>query len=159
MPILTNSGRVVIAESIAARALHLAWGSGDGSWTVAPSENTNAVALQAEIGRRLVDEIAFVVADAGGNIVLPTGTFSRSVTPTNSLYVATRFDFVDAQSAVVRELGLFSNSTVIGGLPAGQRYFAPAQVQTQGRLLHLENIAPIFRAPSIRESFEIVITF
>lgn len=161
MPILTKSGRVVIAESVAARPLHLAWGTGNGAWMTAAEvpEDVNATALIAEIGRRIATEVAYVVPDVGGDIVLPSGTFLRSVTPTSNLYVRTSFDFADASSSVVREIAIFSNSTMQIGLPGGQQYFAPADVLTQGRLLHLEHLAPIFRSPAIRESFEVVITF
>lgn len=159
MPILTNSGRVVIAESIAARPVHLAWGSGNGSWVTPPSEDSNATALLNEIGRREATEVGYAVPDAGGDIILPTGTFSRSLTPTNHLLVVTNFDFADAQSSVIREVAIFVGSTMVGGLPIGQKYFVPAEVATPGRLMHIENIAPIFRSPAIRENFEIVITF
>lgn len=159
MPILTKSGRVVIAESIAARALHLAWGTGDGAWITPPAENAEATALQNEVGRRIPNLVGFVLPDAAGEIVLPSGSFTASATPTNHLHVRTNFDFGDAPSTVIREIGLFSNTTLVGGLPAGQQYFVPANLATPGRLLHLENIAPIFRSPAIRESFEIVITF
>lgn len=160
MPILTQSGRVVIAESIAARAIHLAWGTGDGAWTdTPPDEDANATALQAEVARRVATEVAYVVPDAGGDIVLPSGVFSRSVTPTRHLYIRTAFDFGEASSSVIREIGVFVGTTVIGGLPPGQEYFLPAQVATPGRLLHLEHLEAIYRSPAIRESFEVVITF
>lgn len=159
MPILTKSGRVVIAESIALRAIHCAWGTGDGTWTVPPSEDSNATNLMAEVGRREASEVAFVVPDVAGDIVLPSGKYSRSVTPTNHLLVVTNFEFTDAQSSVIREMGIFVGSTMIGGLPGGQKYFVPAEVATPGRLLHIENFAPIFRSPAIRENFEVVITF
>lgn len=159
MPILTTSGRVVIAESIAERPVHLAWGTGDGAWVSPPSEDAAATELLNEIGRREASEVSYVVPDSGGDIVLPTGVYSRSVTPTNHLYVSTNFDFADASSSVIREIGLFVGTEVIGGLPVGQKYFVPAEVDAPGRLLHLENLAPIFRSPAIRENFEVVITF
>jgi len=159
MPILTRSGRVVIAESIALRAVHLAWGLGDGAWITPPSENADATSLVSEIGRRTASEVTFVVPDAGGDIVLPTGSYSRSASPTNHLFVVTNFEFVDAQSAVIREIAVFVGSTMIPGLPEGRKYFVPSEVQSPGRMLHLENIAPIYRSPAIRENFEIVVTF
>lgn len=163
MPILTKSGRVVIAESIAARAVHLAWGVGDGVWTVPPSEDPDATALQAEVGRRVASEVTYAVPVTNpldpAEIELPTGRFNRSVTPTNHLLVSASFDFADAPSSVIREIAIFSNTQVNGGLPPGQEYFLPADIASPGRMLHLENIAPIFRSPAIRESFEIVITF
>lgn len=159
MPILTKSGRVVIAESVAARSLYLAWGRGDGAWLTAPDEGSLATSLMAEVGRRVATEVTYAVPDVAGDIVLPTGRFTRSSSPTNHLFVNVVYDFADASSEVIREIGLFSGPTMVGGLPGGQQYFVPANYATPGRLLHLENLAPIYRSPSIRPSFEIVITF
>lgn len=159
MPILPRSGRVVIAESILLRTIHVAWGLGDGDWIDPPSENPDAIALQNEIGRRLANDAAFVVPDAAGSIVLPTGKFSPSASPTNSLLVSVTFDFADAPGEEIREFGVFVGTEVVAGLPTGQRYFTPAQVSNPGRLLHIENTQPIYRSPAIRESFQIVVTF
>lgn len=159
MPILTKSGRIVIAESVALRPVHLAWGTGDGLWITPPSENPDATALLNEVGRRTVNSVEFVVPDVDGDIVLPTGNFSLSATPTNSLLFTVNFEFGDAPSAVIREFGLFAGTTLQSGLPPGQLYFLPSEIATPGRLLHLENIAPIYRSPAIRESFQVVITF
>lgn len=160
MPILAKSGRVVIAESIAARPVHLAWGTGNGLWTtVVPAEDADATSLMNEVGRRTADEVSYVVPDPAGTIVLPTGSFSPSVTPTNHLYIRARFTFTDAPSSVIRELAAVVGSVPVAGLPAGQRYFTPAQIAQPGRLLHLEHFQPIYRSPAIEESFEIVITF
>lgn len=159
MPILTKSGRVCIAESIAQRAVHLAWGTGDDAWITPPSEDPNATELLAEVARRTANVVGYVVPDAAGEIVLPTGNFTISPTPTNSLLVSVNFDFTDAPSTVIREFGIFVGTETQVGLPAGQRYFVPSEVTDPGTLLHLENIAPIYRSPAIRESFQVVITF
>lgn len=163
MPILTKSGRVAIAESIAARPVHIAWGAGDGAWITPPAENPDQSALQAEVGRLLASEVSYVVQVTNpalpAEVVLPTGRFNRSATPTNNLLVIGNFNFSDASSSVIREIAIFSNTTTAAGLPAGQQYFSPSEVTAPGRMVHLENITPIFRSPAIRESFEIVITF
>lgn len=159
MPTLTKSGRVVIAESIALRAVHLAWGLGDGEWNMPPNEDIVATGLMAEIGRRTASIVGFVVSDPNGSINLPSGRFSVSQTPTNQMLVETNFEFEDSQSSVIREVGVFVGTVVAAGLPAGQRYFTPDQVDSPGRLLHLENITPIFRSPAVRENFQIVVTF
>lgn len=159
MAILPKSGRVVIAESIALRPIHLSWGTGDGDWVTPPSEDADAVALLAEVGRREASEVAFVVPDVAGNIVLPSGNYTRSLTPTNHLFISTNFDFDDSPSTVIREIAVFVGSTTVGGLPEGQKYFTPGQLATTGRMLHLENLPPIFRSPAVRENFDIVITF
>lgn len=160
MPILTRSGRVAIAEAVKSRPMHLAWGIGNGSWTTTfPAEDSDATALISEVGRRQVTETAYVVPDPAGDIVLPTGKFKRSLTPTNSLYVSTQFDFLDAQGSEIREIGIFIGCTTNPALPPGQQYFAPGDVVNPGILLHLEHFAPIYRSPAIRELFEVVIVF
>lgn len=159
MAILTKSGRVVIAESILLRSIHVAWGSGDGTWISPPAESPDATALMAEVGRRTATSAVYVTPDAAGTIVLPGGAkFSISGTPTNSVMVTADFDFADAPSSVIREFAVFVGGTIIGGLPGGQNYFIPAEVATPGRLLHIENIQPIFRSPAIRETFKTVVT-
>ena len=159
MAILVSKGREVIAESLAARTMHLAWGSGDGSWITPPSESSGATALLNEIGRRLPTIVGYVVPDVAGAIVLPDGRkYTISGTPTNNLYLTFNFDYLDAPSSVIREVGVFVGGTVVSGLPGGQKYFTLAQVATPGKLLYLENYAPIFRNPSKQENFDIVIT-
>ena len=159
MPILTASGRIVIAESIEARPIHLAWGLGDGAWTTPPSEDSTHTSLINEIGRLKASEVAYVVLDPTGDINTPTGIYKRSVTPTNSMLLGFNFDFDNASSSVIREIAVFVGCTTNPALPGGQTYFVPADIVASGRLLHLENLAPIFRSPSIRENFQIVITF
>lgn len=160
MPIITQSGRVVIAESIALRPIHLAWGLGDGAWTTPPSEASGASGLIAEIGRRKATAVGYVVPNSDGDIILPNGaTFSESVTPTNFLHLTASFDFADASSSVVREVAVFVGTVTAANLPAGQMYFTPDQIVDAGRLLQIENLEPIFRSPVVKEFFEYVIAF
>lgn len=159
MPILTSSGRTAIAEALAARPLHVAWGLGNGSWSTPPAESNNAVALINEVGRRVATQVGYVVADPDGSIILPTGRFTLSGTPTNCLYIRADFAFADASSAVIREVAVFAGTTVNGALPPGQEYFVPGDLTSPGRLVHLENLAPIFRSSAVRETFETVIIF
>ena len=160
MAILTKAGRVAIATAIKAQAMHLAWGPGDGAWTTPPSEEASASAITNEIGRRLVNSCDYVVPDSNGSIeIAGLGKFSTTTTPTNQLFVVTTFDFADAATSTIRQLGLFVGATVQAGLPAGQRYFTPAQITAPGTLLQLENRAPVPRTSSTRERFEILITF
>lgn len=161
MAILTNSGRVAIANAITSLPLHFAWGAGDGTWLTPPSESPAATALVAEIGRRTVTSWAYVVPNPSGPISVTTGTFSLSPgnAPTRHVWLKADFSFTDAPSAVIRELAVFSDTTLVSGLPGGQAYFAPSEVQDPGHLLYLENIVPIFRSPLTQENFEAVISF
>ena len=124
-----------------------------------PAPEVEQEALVAEIGRREVDEVAFVLADDQGAIVAPTGRFTLSSAPTNHLFVRVRFDFLDAPDATIREQGLFVGTVTDENLPGGQRYFAPGELTDAGILLIAQNTVPIIRQPSTRETFEFVVTF
>ena len=124
-----------------------------------PPESIGQTALLREVGRRVVDEVHFVTADAQGEIVVPTGRYRLSNEPTNHLFIRVRFDFEDAATSVVREQGLFVGTQTDPALPIGQKFFIPAQVADPGILLVLQHSVPIVRQPSTRETFEFVVTF
>lgn len=160
MSILTASGRIAIAESIKARPLHVAWGPGDGAWSTPPAENNNATGLITELGRRLATSVAFVVPDPSGTIEIPgEGFFSETLTPTNRLLVVAQFGYAEEPTAVIRQTAVFIGTEVIAGLPAGQRYFTPDQLQSPGRLLQLQNLTPVNRSAATRSRFENLIVF
>lgn len=161
MAILTQSGRAAMAAAIADQSLHLAWGGGEQAWDITPQpEPTSATALVNEIGRRTVTLWQFAIPDPDGVIVVPTGRFSPSPgnAPTNHLYLRFNFDFTDAPSAVIREVGVFVGTSVKADLPPGQRYFTPAEIEHPGILLALERIQKFERSPAVRQNFETVIT-
>ncbi|MBP2227544.1 hypothetical protein J2847_000824 [Azospirillum agricola] len=124
-----------------------------------PAEDPAATALRAEVGRRLVEEVEFVTPDPAGGIVVPTGRYAVSATPTQHLFLRVRFDFTDAATATVREQALFVGTATDPALPPGQRYFSAAEVEDPGILLLLQHSVPIVRQPSTRETFEFVVTF
>lgn len=161
MAILTKSGRTAIASAISKLPLHLAWGTGDGTWVTPPSESVDATGLMAEVGRREVTQWLFVVPDEAGAINIGSSKFSPSPSnaPTRYLYVETNFDFVEASGVVIREVAVFSDTQLIAGLPGGQKYFVPSDVDDPGIMVYLENITPIFRSPAIQENFRTVIIF
>lgn len=159
MLVFCDSGRIGFAEAVALRPMHVAWGTGDGLWTVPPAGNASATELLNEIGRRQVSEVGFVNPDAGGDIVLANGTFAASLVPTRHLYVRCDFDYTDAASSVIREVGLVVGSVMVGGLPGTQRYFTETNIANAGRLMAFQNIAPIARSTGSREHFEFVISF
>lgn len=156
---LTRSGRESLAESIKLRPVHVAWGPGDGAWTTPPAENVLATTVTSEIARRTASEVSFVNPDAGGDIVLPSGNYTRSVTPTNYLYVEAEFAFNEAPTATIRQFGVFVGTTVVSGLPSGQEYFTPSQVATPGRMLALENRTPIVRTSTSNVTYRAVFKF
>jgi hypothetical protein len=129
------------------------------SYTVdTPQESVFANALLSEIGRRIIDEVTFCVGDENGLLVTPTGRFSAVETPTNQLYFHCTFDFEDAATETIRELGIFMGTEVAASCPPGQRYFAPSDLTNPGILLVCENTVPLIRTNATREAFSFVVT-
>ena len=160
MAVLTDAGRTALAIALTAQPLFLAWGTGDPAWDTTPvPEPTSATALVAELGRRAATTWQFVTPSPTGEIVVPTGQFTASATPTNYVYLTFAFDYADAASAIVREVGIFSGTVVAAGLPAGQVYFPPANVTNPGLLYSLQRFAAITRSANTRQSFEFVLEF
>ena len=159
MAILTTSGRVAMAVAIQARPLYLAWGTGDPGWDEAPiNESLAATGLTNEVGRVAVTVTGYAEPDPLGIIEVPTGKFSLSQTPTNHLYLRFDFGFADAADQVIREAGLFIDSVIQEGLPAGQRYFEPDEVVSPGSMVALEHFPGVVRSPLVRQQFEFVLT-
>lgn len=161
MAILTTSGRVGIARSMKEQRVFLAWGTGDSTWgTVPPTEGLlESTQLVHEVGRRLCESVEFCVPDEQGTIITPTGRFTHSDVPTNNLHFEVLFDFDDAEGQEIREFGLFANTVLIDGLPEGQKYFLPNEIQDIGSLLVVERIAPIYRQAMTREQENFVVSF
>lgn len=160
MAILTNSGRVAMAKSVKTQPIHLAWGSGSAAWDTTPvPESITAEALVAEVGRRKASYVAYCTPDTNGSIIVPTGKFSESATPTKHLYMRFAFDFTDAPTSTIRELAVFVGTVTNAALPPGQMYFEPGQVTDPGTLLVVENIQKFERSASVRQTFEFVVTF
>lgn len=159
MAILTNVGRAAWAAAIKELPLFLAWGSGDVAWdTVAIPPALADTALVAELGRAVVTLTGFAEPDDEGAIETPTGNYTLVAGPTHNLYLRFDFGFADAVAETIREVGLYINTTVVAGLPAGQRYFLPAQIDEPGTLLALERFAlPLERSPLVRQQFEFVL--
>lgn len=161
MSVLVNEGRAAIASAIKQRPMFLAWGEGDESWVEPPPlPTTTATALVKEVGRRAVTRVAFCTPDPDGDIITVTGRYSETSTPTPHLYLLTKFDFEDASDKTIRELAVFMDTVVVSGLPVGQKYFTPSQIQDDGLLLVVDNLKRFVpRSPASRETFDLVITF
>ena len=167
MATLTDTGRIALAKKLKSVPLHLAWGSGLDSWDATPlPETVGITALTTEIARRTADTVEFAVPDPVGPIIVPyfnggavSHSFSVSIAPTKYLYVAVQFAMADAPTARIRELGLFVDTVLAGGLPEGQRYFLPSEVSDPGLLLAVERLRPkIVRQPTTKHLFEFVLT-
>ena len=143
-----------------ARPIHLAWGGGDPAWDTDPvPETINDALLVDEIGRRLVSTARYCSPDESGEIIVPTGRFTESSVPTRHIYLRFNFDFYDAPAATIREVAVFVGTQTDADLPPGQMYFEPGSVIDPGTLLVIERTQKFDRSPSMRQSFEFVITF
>jgi len=160
MAILVTAGRIALAIAFKAQPLHMAWGTGDAGWDATMvAEPVTATALVAELGRRALNTCEYVVPDSGGLIVLPSGSWTVSGTPTNNLHCKAIFDYTDASTAIIRELGLFLGTVVSGSVPGTQYYFQPGDLTNVGTLVALQRFSKIIRSSALRQSFEFVITF
>lgn len=161
MAILTTSGRTALAIALAAQSIHLAWGSGDADWDITPvPPSTAATALLAELGRRAAAEVKFVVPDVEGAIAVPNGNFTALAAgqKSNNLYLRFNFDYEDASTSAIREVGIFVGTTIKAEVPPGTMYFAPADLLSPGTLLGIQRPNRINRSADTRQSFEFVIT-
>lgn len=158
--ILTNSGRTAIATAIRTRTAHMAWGTGSSGWgNDPPAPPNSATTLLAEVARRRATVVDFCVADANGAIVVPEGKFSISATPTPNLYFKFHFEFSEGVGSTIREQAIFLDTTAASGVPSGQYYLLPAEVQNPGTMLILQRTTPIIRQATTRQLFEFVVTF
>lgn len=169
---LTTSGRAAIAAAIAARPLHLAWGTGDPAWDDMAEDQlpglVDRTALFAEVGRRATSVVGFAEPDEAGGIVVPVGRrpdgtveearYRQSTEPTPYIYMRVNFDFADACDDIIREMGIFMDTQTIPDLPPGQLYFKPDEIENPGRLLAVQILdAPINRSMSVRQTIEFVL--
>lgn len=161
MAILTSSGRAALAISVASQSLHLAWGTGLAAWDTTPeAEPVSATALVDEVGRRGSPVLQYVTSDPAGSIILPSGRWNPSASPTNNLFMRYQFDYPDGSNAVIRELGVFVGTVIkpaVMSATPGKLYFPPADIQTPGTLLALQRISKITRSALTRQAFEFVL--
>jgi hypothetical protein len=116
------------------------------------------VALVNEIGRRVAATVEFVNPDDNGNLYTPGGQrWSISTEATRYLYVAVLFDFLEAQDETIREVGIFVDTVRKAGVPEGQLYLTPNEIEEPGYLLLLDRMAGVPRSPSKREGFSYVL--
>ncbi|TRX75277.1 hypothetical protein [Pseudomonas mangiferae] len=162
MAALQDDGRIGECAQFLSLPIHFAWGRGNSAWDVTPEpEPTNATTLVDEVGRRTLTQGQFVTPDPTGEIELPGGQRYRpSATPTKWAHIRVTFDFEDAANETIREVAVFYGTVIAAGLPAGQRYFTPAQLIDRGRMKVLQRLPnKIKREAGTRQTFEYVLPF
>ena len=158
MSTVVDDIRTFMAEAIAAKDIYLAWGRGDGSWTTPPAESRTKKTLVDAVGFRQVARAIYVTPDSSGDIIMSSGAFSISSTPTNHLYVEFRFDFADGQGETLREAMVYIGTTVDSSVPVGKKYLSPSEVTDVGRAALLEHFEPRQRSVGTRSTYEYVIS-
>lgn len=144
MPI-PHSCHVPIAQFIASRQLDIALCTGDGNWTIPPSKDKIATTLMNEFARRRATKASFVVPVDEEYITSGTSWFSVSDGPTNRLLISTQSVSHDEQQVQIREIAILVVSKVVKGATNGRGYTHKSDVMDPGRMLHVENLASIFR--------------
>lgn len=166
---ITQLGRAAMAKAIAKCTLHIAWGSGMDAWDEPGAEipsYINASSLVTEVGRRIPAIVGFVTPDDAGGIIIPVGQnaegkvltarYRMADEPTPYLYFRADYDFDDAQNAIIREVGVYVDPVVKEGLPSGQMYFTPSQIEQPGLLFCAQRIDTILRSASQQQSIQFV---
>ena len=160
MAILTESGRVAVAQYLSTQPIHMAWGNGLPAWDATPvAPSVDDVVLVAEIGRLIATTVQFAVPAAGGSISLPEGAFNISATPTKYLLLGFEFDYTHAVGQNIRELAVFLGSTAKSSVAAGTKYLTPAQIELAGQMLVVERVAKFTRQSNTKQKFTYVIQF
>lgn len=167
---LTDMGRAAMAHAMREMGLTFAWGAGSEDWTEEDlaSSLRAETALQHELGRRVPNQVAFVLPDAEGEITLPVGRnpdgsveqarYRIVDAPSNYLYLRVAFDFAEESAATIREVGVFVGSRAKAECPPGQRYFKPEELENPGLILSIQRLeTAIERSPAVRQSFEFVL--
>lgn len=163
MFVLSQTSHIAIAKKIIESPLHLAWGTlpegFTGVWTdVAPVPNPVDTRLIKEVGRRLVTVKKYVVPNPNGEITTTQGNFSESRTPTRTVFIQVNHDVTDASDQTIYQVGLFIDTVAKAG-KSNQSWLLPTEVEDQGYLITLANVAPIVRNAATKEVRQLVLNF
>lgn len=124
-----------------------------------PDPSSAAITLLDEAGRRIANSVQHVVPDVAGVLQTADGNkWTVSPIPTRHLYMSVLYEFAEASDQTIREMGIFVDTMLAAGVPAGQPYLAPAEVADPGILLLTDRFAPIVRSPATRQGFTFVVT-
>jgi hypothetical protein len=124
-----------------------------------PDVPSAATALVDEVGRRVANSVQHVVPDPAGLLETADGNkWTVSPIATRYLYLSVLFQFSEAVSDTIREMGIFMDTAAAAGIPPGQQYLRPVEIADIGTLVLLDRLNPIIRSPSTRQGFSFVIT-
>lgn len=121
--------------------------------------NAELTTLLEEVGRRESSNVQFCEPDVNGTIEASGQKWSTTLTPTKYLYLEFKFDSADAVGNIIHQFGIFVGTTKALGVPLGQMYLEPADIDDPGELYQIENVEPFTRNAGKRENYEVVLTF
>jgi len=134
---------------------YIAWGIGDGAWTSAPEPDQTATTLVGHLGH-FKATAQFVVPDVAGVLISANGDkWTVSGSPTRFIFVSSDYDYTDEDTAVIREIAIYTDATPAGGHES-DNYLPVANLSVLGQLWTIENIAPLTRAVSKHGSISTV---
>lgn len=158
--VLVNDGRVLLAEAIKNRPSFLGLGTGEAAWSDdPPPPPASLLELVTPVGYKAAKQVSYVTPDEAGEIVLPTGKYNYSETPTNYLYYKFDLDYADGGTSDLREWHVYVDAATVVDLPVAQTWFTPEQMQVRGRLLLAERRKPMPFDSTVRAVFEFVVIF
>lgn len=161
MAILTNAGKLALAQVFRSMDYWCAWGTGNPSWdetgvsgeAYAPTEADTA--LINEIGRRAASLVEYCTPDPEGTISVPSGTYTPSEERTRHIHLRFIFSLIDSREQTIRECGVFTNAVIADGAP---NYITPDYVMERGDLVTVERFDAVVLLNSPRRVFDFVIT-
>lgn len=117
------------------------------------AENPDAIDLISRQLNKVCNTKSFLVVDTEGDITIGGVNYSVVTGPTRYLYVEVWLEPTDYANGTVRELGVFINPTLLGGLPGGQQTFTSSQITAPGTMILAANYPAIVRNVATRVKF------
>lgn len=160
MAVLTNTGKQQLANVFKSFDYWLAWGSGDDAWDAhLVAEDVSDTSLVNELGRRKASVIEFCTPSDTGDIVVPSGRYTPSATPTYYIHLRFEFQLTDSPEATIRECGVFAHTVLTDDVPDPDGYVTPAYLKDPGSLIMEERFGnKVVLKDSAKRAFDFVIS-
>ena len=166
MATFVETGHIAIATSLFKETFYLALGTlpkdYQKKWTVEqepPPFNPKNDSLILPIGYKVETLKKFVKEDENGTIEALGKRWSIVDYPTRNIYLEFKLDKEDASLQTIYQTGIYIRTKLKEGLPQGQQYFLPDQIEEEGILLVAENTRPYFKNPGEIKTYFTVLQF
>ena len=154
--VLVNDGRVLLAEALKDRPVLFGIGGGLSEWgeEEPPAAALDSIGLVTPIIYKSAHVVQYVTPSPTGEVVLASGRYAVSETPTNHLNFQLMLDYGDVTEDV-REIHVYVDPT----LAAGQQLFTPTELESTGRLLVSERRKALTFDGNVGAMINQVVTF